>query len=165
MQWEEHLSVSADGRFIAYMAITPPDEPDEPEETEEVTESAEVEDVEDEDKNTHKYPSYAEGPIAEEEFEDIDVEDLEDGEAAEEEDIEFEGNSDIWVMDTVTGERTRLTTDEAWDGNPSISADGTRIVFTSDRDGNFEIYIINRDGTGLTRVTNDEAIDDFATIT
>ncbi len=37
---------------------------------------------------------------------------------------------------------------------PSLSPDGTRIVFTSMRDGNSEIYIMNEDGTGQTRLTN-----------
>jgi Tol biopolymer transport system component len=34
-----------------------------------------------------------------------------------------------------------------------------KIAFMSDRDGNFEIYVINADGTGLIRLTNDPASD------
>src|SRR5437762_1089425 len=30
-----------------------------------------------------------------------------------------------------------------------------KIAFTSDRDGNDEIYVMNADGTGVTRLTND----------
>src|SRR5207247_6229282 len=30
-----------------------------------------------------------------------------------------------------------------------------KIAFVSDRDGNFEIYVMNADGTGQTRLTND----------
>lgn len=37
-----------------------------------------------------------------------------------------------------------------------------RIAFTTDRDGNREIYTINLDGTGLFRVTEDTADDSFA---
>jgi len=33
------------------------------------------------------------------------------------------------------------------------------ITFVSDRDGNWEIYVINADGTGLTRLTNDPRDD------
>lgn len=34
-----------------------------------------------------------------------------------------------------------------------------RIVFQSDRDGNPEIYVMNADGSGLTRLTDDPAND------
>ena len=37
-----------------------------------------------------------------------------------------------------------------------------KIAFTSSRDGNDEIYSVNADGTGLTRLTNDPASDDHA---
>lgn len=36
---------------------------------------------------------------------------------------------------------------------------GGRIVFASDRDGNAEIYLMNADGSGVTRLTNDPATD------
>jgi Tol biopolymer transport system component len=39
---------------------------------------------------------------------------------------------------------------------PSLSPDGRKIAFTSDRDGNPEIYVMNVDGGGLRRLTNDE---------
>jgi TolB protein len=42
---------------------------------------------------------------------------------------------------------------------PIYSPDGSRIAFTSNRDGNPEIYIMNRDGTGMRRMTNHPAID------
>jgi Tol biopolymer transport system component len=38
------------------------------------------------------------------------------------------------------------------------------IVFTSDRDGDNEIFMINRDGTGLTQLTFNDVNDDNATI-
>ncbi len=36
---------------------------------------------------------------------------------------------------------------------PSMSPDGSKIAFTSDRDGNPEIYVMNVDGGGLQRLT------------
>jgi len=41
---------------------------------------------------------------------------------------------------------------------PTVIGDG-RIVFTSERDGNGEIYVMNADGSGLTRLTNNPARD------
>ena len=37
---------------------------------------------------------------------------------------------------------------------PAWSPDGTKLAFMSNRDGNPEIYIVNRDGTNLRRITN-----------
>ena len=42
---------------------------------------------------------------------------------------------------------------------PSWSPDGTRLCFVSTRDGNSELYVMNRDGSNLTRLTNHPAID------
>ena len=53
----------------------------------------------------------------------------------------------------------RLTTVPAADTSPVWSADGARIAFVSERDGNPEIYVMNADGSGQTRLTNDAAAD------
>ena len=37
--------------------------------------------------------------------------------------------------------------------------DGTKIAFTSTRDENDEIYVMNADGSKQTRLTNNEALD------
>ena len=39
------------------------------------------------------------------------------------------------------------------------SPDGARIAFVSRRDGNYEIYVMNADGSGQTRLTNNSAWD------
>jgi Tol biopolymer transport system component len=41
---------------------------------------------------------------------------------------------------------------------PVLRANG-KIAFTSDRDGNLEIYVMNNDGTGQVRLTNNTVID------
>ena len=42
---------------------------------------------------------------------------------------------------------------------PTWSPDGRKIAFRSDRDGNGEVYVVNADGTGLRRVTRNQASD------
>ena len=52
-----------------------------------------------------------------------------------------------------------LTDNYADDFMHSWSPDGTRIAFGSNRDGNGEIYVMNADGSGQTRLTNNPAED------
>jgi TolB protein len=51
-------------------------------------------------------------------------------------------------------EQTRLTDNNANDSSPSWSPDGEKIAFSSNRDGNYEIYVMNADGSDVTRLTN-----------
>jgi Tol biopolymer transport system component len=46
---------------------------------------------------------------------------------------------------------------------PTLPPSGAKIVFVSARDGNPEIYTVNLDGTGLARLTNHPAVDEFPT--
>jgi TolB protein len=55
----------------------------------------------------------------------------------------------------------RLTYRSRADGEPVLSPDGNRIAFTSNQDGNTEIYVMNSDGSALFRVTRDPG-DDFS---
>ena len=57
--------------------------------------------------------------------------------------------------------KTRLTDNSADDKTPIWSPDGRRIAFTSNRDGNFEIYVMNADGSGQTRLTDNPAVDRY----
>jgi TolB protein len=45
---------------------------------------------------------------------------------------------------------------------PDVSPDGRRIVFSHDADGDSDLYIINTDGTGLTRLLDDPGRSDEA---
>jgi Tol biopolymer transport system component len=47
------------------------------------------------------------------------------------------------------------------DGSPSWSPDGTKIVFTSSRDGNAEIYVMGADGANPQRLTRHPASDGY----
>src|SRR5258705_1010266 len=67
---------------------------------------------------------------------------------------------EIYVVNA-DGSETRVThTDvNAWNVQPTWSPDGTQIAFQSNRDGRNAIYVINADGTNLTRLTSDSAGD------
>jgi Tol biopolymer transport system component len=55
---------------------------------------------------------------------------------------------------------TRLTYDNVSDSGSSWSPDGTKIAFSSAKDGNLEIYLMNAaDGSGQTRLTNNTAAE------
>jgi len=54
---------------------------------------------------------------------------------------------------------TKLSSDTGSASDPAFAPDGSRIAFVSGRDGNAEIYVMNADGTGTTRVTNDPLTD------
>ena len=55
--------------------------------------------------------------------------------------------------------QTRLTRTSEPDATPAWSADSTRIVFSSRRDGNFELYAMSADGSNPSRLTNDPSTD------
>lgn len=68
-------------------------------------------------------------------------------------------NSDLFIMNMETGEKTQVTFTDKDDIYPTWSNDGTRLSFTSSRDGNEEIYVINIDGRGERRLTESAAND------
>src|SRR5215467_1684882 len=54
---------------------------------------------------------------------------------------------------------TRLTTNRGYDAEGTISPDGKKIVFTSMRSGDLDIYTMNADGSGAKRLTFDKGYD------
>ncbi|PSJ62318.1 Tol-Pal system beta propeller repeat protein TolB [Mesorhizobium soli] len=64
-----------------------------------------------------------------------------------------DGNSNIFSMDLRSRTTTRLTNSSAIDTSPSYSPDGSKIVFTSDRGGRPQIYVMGADGSGQTRIS------------
>jgi Tol biopolymer transport system component len=57
-------------------------------------------------------------------------------------------NRDIWVLDFSSGATTRFTSDPGWEAFPIWSPDGSRIIFTSNRSGVYDLYQKASNGTG-----------------
>ncbi len=53
----------------------------------------------------------------------------------------------------------RLTENKAYDAEATVSPDQKEIVFTSTRDGDLDLYLMNTDGTNVRRVTTDLGYD------
>ena len=78
---------------------------------------------------------------------------------------------DLWVMDTDGSNKKRILHNGATNFAPSWHPDGKRIIFSSNMDDwhedirkfghNFELYIINIDGTNLERITYNNVFDSF----
>lgn len=64
--------------------------------------------------------------------------------------------SSIWTMDA-DGSRPRCLNVDG--GYPALSPDGSKIAYQTNKDGNYEIYVMNADGTGQKRLTNNTADD------
>ena len=62
---------------------------------------------------------------------------------------------EIFVVSASGGTAVQLTANTVTDDFPVWSPDGTKIAFSSRRDGNWEIYTMNANGTNQTRITND----------
>ncbi len=78
---------------------------------------------------------------------------------------------DIWVMDADGSNKRPLVRNGATNFAPSWHPDGKRIIFASNKDDwhadikqyghNFELYLLNLDGTGLARITSNTVFDSF----
>ena len=67
---------------------------------------------------------------------------------------------DVMSINADGSNQTPLTTiDDASDYEPSLSSDGTKITFVSNRDGDEDVYIMNSDGSGQTALTVNDAIE------
>ena len=69
--------------------------------------------------------------------------------------------ADVVVLDTLGKLVQALTHDRAFDSAPSWSADGSMVLFTSNRTGKSEIYIAPVDGTGEPRRLSSAAFGAF----
>lgn len=67
--------------------------------------------------------------------------------------ILYGSQGDIVAVNSDLTGFTKLTTGPALDGGPASSPDSAQIAFTSNRNGTFDIYVMNADGSNVVRVT------------
>jgi Tol biopolymer transport system component len=61
---------------------------------------------------------------------------------------------DIFLADADGSNLRQLTDVMGYDAEATVSPTGDRVIFTSVRDGDLELYSMNLDGTGVTRLTD-----------
>jgi Tol biopolymer transport system component len=78
-----------------------------------------------------------------------------------------DGNNEVYVMNPDGSDQTRLTFDSRNDQRPDVSANGTQIVFVSNRitqtnpAGDFEIFVMSSVGSDVTQLTFNGAEDSW----
>src|SRR5205085_7398011 len=71
----------------------------------------------------------------------------------------FEYMGDLWTVPSSGGSATRLTLHRAYDGYPRWSPDGNWIAFSSNREGNFDVFIVPARGGEARQITYHGADD------
>jgi Tol biopolymer transport system component len=66
---------------------------------------------------------------------------------------------DIFSARTDGSDLRRLTSADGYDAEATVSPDGRKIVFTSTRDGDIELYDMNADGSSQRRLTTEVGYD------
>jgi serine/threonine protein kinase len=70
-------------------------------------------------------------------------------------------NTDVWAVDLLRDSSRRLTFDPAIDSNPVWSPDAARLVFSSNRQRAFDLYIKSADGSQEEKPIVHDGIDKF----
>ena len=69
--------------------------------------------------------------------------------------IVFDLLGDLYLLPITGGEARRLTNGLPWDCQPRFSPDGKQIAFISDRNGSDNLWLVNVDGTGAKKVSDE----------
>jgi C-terminal processing protease CtpA/Prc/Tol biopolymer transport system component len=67
--------------------------------------------------------------------------------------LAFAHQGDLWVADVLTGDARRITAHDALDARPKWSPDGKWLAFSSNRHGNYDIFIVAAVGGAPQRIT------------
>ena len=65
----------------------------------------------------------------------------------------------LWLIDSDGNNRRQLTTGKVIDCYPSFTPDGEKVLFVSNRGGQWDVWSIKRDGSGLIRLTDNQDKD------
>ena len=65
----------------------------------------------------------------------------------------------LYLADVASGRKSPLVTEGSLNASPSFSPDGRQIAFARALGANIEIFVANRDGSGVRRLTNSGGID------
>jgi dipeptidyl aminopeptidase/acylaminoacyl peptidase len=63
-------------------------------------------------------------------------------------------DANIWQFDVPSQRASQLIASSEEDSEPHFSPDGSRILFRSRRTGQYELYVCNRDGSGVRQLTH-----------
>lgn len=74
--------------------------------------------------------------------------------------IAFSYKGDIYTVPAKGGKATQLTTHPGHDTRPIWSPDGTQIAFASDRNGNFDIFVMSREG-GVPKQLTSHSVNEY----
>ncbi len=69
--------------------------------------------------------------------------------------IAFDLLGDLYTVPVTGGSATRITSGQAFDGQPHYSPDGKSIVFVSDRSGSDNLWVVNPDGSDVKALTRE----------
>ncbi|WP_405283117.1 hypothetical protein V3331_14930 [Gaopeijia maritima] len=61
---------------------------------------------------------------------------------------------DLWIADDDGGNLTQLTDTPGYDAEATLSPQGDRMIFTSTRDGDLDLYTMALDGSDVRRITD-----------
>jgi Tol biopolymer transport system component/imidazolonepropionase-like amidohydrolase len=70
--------------------------------------------------------------------------------------VAFDLLGDLYTIPIGGGQATRLTSGQAFDGQPHFSPDGKSIAFVSDRSGSENLWVMNANGTGAHALTRED---------
>lgn len=66
---------------------------------------------------------------------------------------------DIFIADKDGSNLRQLTDNPYYDAEATVSPDGSKIIFTSIRDGDLDLYVMDTDGRNLRRLTHEKVYD------